>query len=205
MCERWSRFPDRIRGSRYQKRIEFCAYRIGSRSAPPQKNWTAPPSVSDLGKMLVPGRLHEPLKRALIQHNAPSVKVSCVVSTQMASAEVYWRSRQRNCESFLVSESLSQVAFAETLTTPALGLPSDFLRKIPLSLRSGEARQRASARCPHIHWSGGDLPSPAGDSCGSIANAFSGAACSGAACAASIRPSSIRARPSPDSSRTILK
>ncbi len=48
----------------------------------------------------------------------------------------------------------------------ALGLPSDFVRKGLLLLRSGYVRELAAASYPHIHCGGGDFPFIAGGVCG---------------------------------------
>ena len=50
--------------------------------------------------------------------------------------------------------------------TSALGLPSDFVRKCLLLLRSGDVREFAAASYPHIHCGGGDFPFIAGGGCG---------------------------------------
>ncbi len=46
------------------------------------------------------------------------------------------------------------------------GLPSDFVRKGLLLLRSGDVRELAAASYPHIHCDGGDFPFIAGGVCG---------------------------------------
>ncbi len=48
----------------------------------------------------------------------------------------------------------------------AVGLPSDFVRKGLLVLRSGYVRELAAASYPHIHRGGGDFPFIAGGGCG---------------------------------------
>ena len=48
----------------------------------------------------------------------------------------------------------------------AQGLPSDFVRKGPLVLRSGYVRELAAASYPHIHCGVGDFPCIAGGACG---------------------------------------
>ncbi len=47
-----------------------------------------------------------------------------------------------------------------------MGLPSDFVRKVLLLLRSGYVRELAAASYPHIHGGGGDFPCVAGGGCG---------------------------------------
>jgi len=47
----------------------------------------------------------------------------------------------------------------------AMGLPSDFVRKV-LLLRSGYVWELAAASYPHIHCGGGDFPCIAGGGCG---------------------------------------
>ncbi len=47
-----------------------------------------------------------------------------------------------------------------------LGLPSDFVRKGLLLLRSGYVRELAAASYPHIQCGGGDFPFIAGGGCG---------------------------------------
>ncbi len=67
-------------------------------------------------------------------------------------------------------EAASCIAEIEALLDPAkrpkTGLPSDFARKGLLLLRSGDVRERAAARYPHIQCGGGDFPSLAGGLCG---------------------------------------
>ncbi len=47
-----------------------------------------------------------------------------------------------------------------------MGLPSNFVRKELLLLRSGYVRELASASYPHIHCGGGDFSCVAGGVCG---------------------------------------
>ncbi len=60
----------------------------------------------------------------------------------------------------LQSETGSTCAMSE------MGLPSDFLRKGLLLLRSGYVRELAAASYPHIQCGGGDFPCLAGGGCG---------------------------------------
>ncbi len=51
-------------------------------------------------------------------------------------------------------------------STSGSGLPSDFVRKGLLLLRSGYVRELAAASYPHIRCGGGDFPCIAGGGCG---------------------------------------
>ncbi len=57
---------------------------------------------------------------------------------------------------------------AKMVPTPnsASGLPSNFVKKGLLLLRSGYVRELASASYPHIHCGGADFPFVAGGVCG---------------------------------------
>jgi hypothetical protein len=72
------------------------------------------------------------------------------------------------CAVNLIKGSYQDDALLESAICPksGLGLPSDFVRKGLLLLRSGYVRELAVASYPHIQCGGGDFPCIAGGGCG---------------------------------------
>ncbi len=69
--------------------------------------------------------------------------------------------RPRYLPDSIIAQKDSASAFLHSL-----GLPSDFVRKGLLLLRSGYVRELAAASYPHIQCGGGDFPGIAGGVCG---------------------------------------